>query len=84
MTWIRTWKKDEATGRLAEAYQEMLEHPRGSGRLPEIMKCMGLKPEALLAVFRLNMDVTFGASGLGRAREEMIATVVSAVNGCHY
>lgn len=30
------------------------------------------------------MTATFGGSHLTRTQEEMIATVVSAVNRCHY
>ena len=46
--------------------------------------CMGLRPEALLGVWQMNMGITFGASTLGRTREEMLATSVSALNRCHY
>jgi hypothetical protein len=45
---------------------------------------MGLRPEALLDVWRMNLGITFGAPTLERAREEMIATAVSALNHCHY
>jgi uncharacterized peroxidase-related enzyme len=48
------------------------------------MACMGLRPDALRSVWNLNRDITFGASTLGRTREEMIATAVSAINRCHY
>ncbi|TMA50949.1 MAG: hypothetical protein E6J80_14090, partial [Deltaproteobacteria bacterium] len=41
-------------------------------------------PEALNSVWRMALGITFGASTLGRAREEMIATAVSALNHCHY
>jgi alkylhydroperoxidase family enzyme len=84
MTWLRTFRPDEASGKLAEAYREVMEGSDVPGRVPEIMKCMGLRPDALLAVLRLNRTITFGASTLGRRREEMLATAVSAVNGCHY
>ena len=84
MTWVKTFTENEATGRLGEVYAELMKHPLSGGRMPNIMKCMGLRPEALLSVWRLNMGITFGASTLGRAREEMIATAVSALNHCHY
>jgi hypothetical protein len=61
-----------------------MKHSLTAGRVPNIMKCMGLRPEALAGVWRLNMGITFGASTLGRVREEMIATAVSALNHCHY
>jgi hypothetical protein len=84
MAWVRTFDEDEATGRLAEIYGELKKTPLAGGRVPNIMKCMGLRPEALVGVWRLNMGITFGASTLGRRREEMIATAVSALNHCHY
>jgi alkylhydroperoxidase family enzyme len=84
MAWVKTFAEKEATGRLAEIYADLKKAPVGGGRVPNIMKCMGLRPEALISVWRLNMDITFGASTLGRRREEMIATAVSALNHCHY
>jgi hypothetical protein len=84
MAWIRTFDESEATGRLADVYAELKKTPLAGGRVPNIMKCMGLRPEALMGVWRLNMAITFGASTLGRRREEMIATAVSALNRCHY
>jgi len=84
MTWVKTFAENEATGRLAEVYGEILKHPLSIGGVPNIMKSMGLRPEALNSVWRLALGITFGASTLGRAREEMIATAVSALNHCHY
>ena len=84
MTWVKTFAENEATGRLAEVYGEVMKHPLTAGRVPNIMKCMGLRPEALMGVWRMNMSLTFGASTLGRVREEMLATAVSALNHCHY
>jgi alkylhydroperoxidase family enzyme len=84
MAWVKTFDEKEASGRLAEIYADLKKAPLAGGRVPNIMKCMGLRPEALISVWRLNMDITFGASTLGRRREEMIATAVSALNHCHY
>ena len=41
-------------------------------------------PKALQAVMQANMAVSFGGSTLGRRREELIATSVSALNDCFY
>lgn len=84
MTWVKTFAENEATGRLAEVYGEVTKHPLAAGRVPNVIKCMGLRPEAFISVWRLNMGITFGASTLGRVREEMIALAVSALNHCHY
>ncbi len=84
MAWVKTLAEKDAAGRLAEVYAEMMKHPLGGAGVPNIIKCMALRPEALLSVWRMNLGITFGASTLGRAREEMIATAVSALNHCHY
>jgi alkylhydroperoxidase family enzyme len=84
MAWVRTFDESEAAGRLADVYAELKKASLARGRVPNIMKCMGLRPEALMGVWQLNMAITFGASTLGRRREEMIATAVSALNHCHY
>ena len=84
MAWVKTFDEREATGKLAAIYDELKKTKLAGGWVPNIMKCMGLRPEALMGVWRLNMAITFGASTLGRRREEMIATAVSALNHCHY
>jgi len=84
MAWVKTFAENEATGRLAEVYKEIRQHWVGAQSIPNVMKCMSLRPEALLGVWRMSTALTFGASTLGRAREEMIATAVSALNHCHY
>lgn len=84
MAWVRTFEEREASGRLVEVYEEIKKAPLAGGRVANVMKSMGLRPDALLAVWHLNTGITFGASTLGRRREEMIATAVSSLNGCHY
>jgi uncharacterized peroxidase-related enzyme len=48
------------------------------------MKGQSLNPEAMLAHLNLYLTVMFGKSALTRPRREMIATSVSATNGCEY
>jgi hypothetical protein len=84
MAWVKTIDEKEATGRLAQVYAEVMKHPLSGGRVPNVLKSMSLRPEALLSVWRMNLGITFGASTLGRVREEMIATAVSALNHCYY
>ena len=84
MAWVTTFTEDEATGRLAEVYDKVIKHPISGGRVANIINCMRIRPEALLGVWNMNMGIAFGASTLGRKREEMIATSVSAINHCHY
>jgi len=82
MSYIREVEPDEATGELKRLYDKVMGE-RG-GRLPSVLKVMSLNPQAFARVEELNHTVSFGGSTLGRRREEMIATLVSTLNGCDY
>ena len=41
-----------AHGRVAEVYEEVMNPPLGAGRVPIVINSMGLRPEALLSVWR--------------------------------
>jgi alkylhydroperoxidase family enzyme len=82
MSYIKEIEPADAQGDLAEIYGKLME-ARG-GRLPPVMKVLGLKPGLLRQVEALNAVVSFGGSSLGRRKEEMLATLVSSRNGCHY
>ena len=81
MAWIKSVSEQEATEPLKQMYESLRQR---SSRVPNIMQSLSLKPEMLSAVSRVFMTGTFGASNLSRVQEEMIATVVSALNRCHY
>ena len=81
MAWIKTTSEDDATGRLKEIYTSLRQQ---FPIVPNIMQSFSLKPEVLAAVARVFTTGTFGASNLSRMQEEMIATVVSSLNQCHY
>lgn len=82
MSYIKEIEPSEAEGDLAEIYGRLMGNR--NGRLPGVMKVLGIKPELLRQVEALNSVITFGGSVLGRKWEEMLATLVSAKNGCHY
>ncbi len=63
--------------RITKSYRE-------KGKVPSIVAAMKSSPKTLKAVLRMNSAVTFGGSCLGRRREEMVATTVSALNHCFY
>ena len=52
------------------------------GELPPVLQVLGLAPDALREVSRQARAISYGSSALGIRREEMIATVVSRLNGC--
>lgn len=84
MAWIPTIDEGDAEGHAAEFYDRVRQMPVFMGRVPNIYKALSLRPEILDAFQRLSTAASFGGSGLTRPEEEMISTVVSALNHCHY
>ena len=82
MPWIRTVPPDQAEGLLRQLYAAAL---RRAGRVFNIIGLQSLRPRALRASTQLYIELMMSSdSGLTRAQREMIATVVSRANGCHY
>lgn len=82
MAWIRTVEPDEATGLLRKIYDDAV---RRAGKVFNVVRLQSPRPRVLQASMRLYKEIMFSPeSGLSRAEREMIATAVSAVNGCHY
>jgi len=94
MTWIKTVPMSEADERLRRAIEAQRElypkeyadpvHPVGGGETSGIVASHSLIPDALYHAF-----ATFGALmspelPLTRRQHEMITTVVSVANRCHY
>jgi alkylhydroperoxidase family enzyme len=94
MTWIKTVPMSEADEKLRRAMQAQRElypveyaepvHPTPDGESSGIVASHSLIPDALFHAF-----ATFGVLmspdlPLTRAQHEMITTVVSATNRCHY
>ncbi len=81
MAWIKTISVDQAEGPLAQAYQETISR---AGRVYEIVKLQGLNPPVLQSSMAHYINIMHRASPLSRIQREMLATVVSRANGCHY
>jgi len=81
MAWIRTITTKEARGRLAKTYQGAIER---AGRVFGIVRCMSLSPPVLDASMGLYGKIMFAKDGLQRYQRELLATVVSRANDCHY
>ncbi|MEP7271155.1 MAG: hypothetical protein ABI882_06600 [Acidobacteriota bacterium] len=94
MTWIKTIPFDEADEKLRHAIEAQRAlypieyaspvHPVGDGETSGIVATHSLIPDALFHAF-----ATFGALmspdlPLERRQHEMITTVVSVTNRCHY
>jgi hypothetical protein len=81
MAWIKTIDEADATGELKVFYDE---HMGERGVIQNIQKIHSIKPHLLKAYRAFSRSVTFGATALGRRREEMLAVMISALLKCRY
>ena len=81
MAWIRTVSEGEATGSLKRQYDIAIKR---AGRVHNIVKIMSLNPETMRTSMGMYISTMMGSSPLTRAQREMLATVVSWANNCHY
>ena len=81
MSWIDEVDVEDADGKLAGIYAELVEK---RGKVSNILKVHSLNPDAMGNHLDLYMTLMFGRSGLSRAEREAIAVVVSASNDCAY
>ena len=94
MTWIKTVPFEEADERLRRAMESQRGlypeeyatpvHPTPDGESSGIVASHSLLPDALYHAFSTFGVLMSPELPLRRAQHEMIATVVSAVNRCHY
>jgi len=80
MAWVKVVPENEATGLVKEIYEE---NERGQ-HTAEIIKVFSLFPKLLDVRRRFSKVITFGGSGLGRYREELIALSLSGLLQCRY
>ena len=81
MAYIRLVGDEEATGRLAEAFEAAR---RRAGKVFHVVRLMSPSPAALEASMGLYLAVMHGPSPLPRIDRELLATLVSVLNKCHY
>ena len=81
MAYIDIIDIDDAEGIVKEEYRKGIKR---SGKVYNILKIMSRSPLALKESMRLYLAIMFGESDLSRSQREMLATVVSKVNHCHY
>jgi hypothetical protein len=91
MSFIKVISEPEATGELKQVYDKTLANLRPSVRerrgtkLPPIVKIFSLCPSLLETRVRFDKGIYRpGHSGLGRRKEELIATQVAALSGCRF
>ena len=81
MAHLRLTDVDDATGPLKEEYDAAIGR---AGKVFNIVKAMSLRPSVLRRSMELYKGIMFGPSGLSRQERELLATVVSRENDCHY
>ena len=81
MPHLRLTEVDEATGLLKEEYDAAVGR---AGKVFNIVKSMSLRPRVLKSSMDLYKEIMFGPCGLSRQERELLATVVSRHNDCHY
>ena len=94
MTWIKTIPISEADGRLREALEKQKAlypqeyaqpvHPTPDGGSSGIVASHTLIPDALFHAFATFGTLMSPELPLTRRQHEMITTVVSVTNRCHY
>ena len=86
MAWIHVIPELEATGALAELYDELYApFPDAErGQLDNILQIHSLDPAGLRAHRALYLSAMTGTETFPKVEREMVAVVVSAINGCHY
>lgn len=78
---IRTVPPEEATGALAEAYEEIKEF--GMPAVPTVFQLSSIRPD-LADLFARLYRALFGPGELSRSAKEAITTYVSVLNQCPY
>lgn len=81
MAWIKVFSLAEAGGALRREYDAALKR---AGRIWHIVSIMSQNPRALKASMTFYGALMHGDSPLSRGQRELLATVVSAENGCRY
>jgi uncharacterized peroxidase-related enzyme len=81
MAWIKMIDDDKAAGPLKRYYKKYGDPFSG---VDNILKIHSLNPESLRHHYEMYKHLMQGESGLSRMQREMVAVVVSKINGCHY
>ncbi len=86
MPHIHVIPESGAEGDLLAIYDELYARYPGEprGQLDNILQVHSLDPAGMRAHLALYRSAMTGTGGLPRAEREMIAVVVSGINGCHY
>lgn len=81
MAWITTVSDEQATGPLKTMFDAAIKR---AGRVFNIVRVMSPNPPVMRASLAFYREAMHGDSPLSRAQRELLATVVSGINHCHY
>lgn len=81
MAYIRQVEPDDAEGLVKQRYDEGVAR---AGKVFNILRVQSLSPDALDATMDFYERVMLGKGPLRRWERELLATVVSKINGCVY
>jgi len=81
MTWIKTISEEDATGALAETYENVR---RQNGSVSNITRAASINPRVMQALADLLYALRGPHCALGKRRQEMIAVLTSALHRCAY
>lgn len=79
--WVQIVTENEAEGQLRAVYAELLGE-RQQGNVPDFLRLHSLVPSAIVPLAKLHRAIAYGPGELSRVQRELIATVVSVINGC--
>lgn len=72
---------EQAEGQLRDIYDMLIQK---RGKLADVHLIQSLNPASIVAHMDLYITLMFGQSPLSREKRELLAVVVSVVNGCAY
>ena len=81
MAYIAYVREEEAQGILSGIYEAARTR---AGGVAHIIKVMSREPEALAGSMTFYLKLMKSPNGLSAMRREMLAAVVSNINGCYY
>jgi len=81
MAYIKTINPEDATGRVKPLYDGAMKR---SGNVANIVRVMGLDPRSAMGSMGFYTALMKSDNALAPSKREMLAAVVSAINGCYY
>jgi len=82
MAYIRTISPKNATGSLANSYQDFIQLC-GYDRIPKVIQILSLRPDTMKRIIRV-WELGMWVSDEPRDMLELVAALVSRMNQCHY